>query len=150
MCSIPFYHNRHTSRSFIINMNRNYLFHSSYSCSCCFYFILLEILMEEKETIQTGVWCSCPAFLYPHTCTAIPQSHSCSALLGHKLCPLCPHQLLTLLHKAPTKCIRPCFPALLLPQDHTCPAVPSQNFVHPPEHFTSICLCFFLWFYCEH
>ena len=110
MCSIPFYHNRHTSRSFIINMNRNYLFHSSYSCSCCFYFILLEILMEEKETIQTGVWCSCPAFLYPHTCTAIPQSHSCSALLGHKLCPLCPHQLLTLLHKAPTKCIRPCSP----------------------------------------
>ena len=89
-------------------------------------------------------------FLYPYTCPALPESHSSSAVLDHKLCPLCPHQLLTLLHKAPTKCIRPCFPALLLPQDHTCPAVPSQMLVHPAEHFTSICLCFFLWFYCEH
>ena len=36
---------------------KSILFHS---CSCCFYFILLEMLIEEKETIQTGVWCSFP------------------------------------------------------------------------------------------
>ena len=99
----------------INNLNSNFKSIPFHSCSSWFYFILLEILMEEKESIQIGI-CMWPAVpihvcilthgLHPHShCSkflSLPQSHSWSPVQDHKLCPLYPHQLQTFLQNAPT------------------------------------------------